>query len=693
MTRRTPLAAAIAAILLPAAATAQVDTSDWKCQYCPFPEGYRAEYEAGVTDVSDTDARYGNGTGYDDEGTYLDVGGEGSYAKDGTRVSWYAEDLGLDSRVVDISVARPGTFSVDLGYSELPYRLFGTTRTVYSRSGDAYSLPSGWVRAPVTSGMSGLRGALRPVQIGDDRSMLEFGASYLPTRDIDVYANYRRQERDGIRIMSGANFTQGAYIPRTIDDYTDEIDVGAKYSRDTFDVTLAYYASLYGNRINHLLWDNPFASFPGADTERTAVEPDNSFQQVSLSGTYRADAWDTIVAVSLATGRGEQDANLLPYTSNPNLASPLPRTSLDGKVDTSNYALTITASPFAKARVKLAYRYDDRNNKTPVSDWSRVITDSFVSGDTEENVPYSFQRSRLNLSGSYRLFDTVTLLAGYDRTALDRDYQEVASQTEDEGWGKLRWKPTPYLEASFRGGASKRDIGKYDTDVAMTLDQNPLMRKYNLAYRFREFGEVSLNASLPKYPLSVGMTWFKADDNYTHSELGMTESQEDRYSFDFSWAFNKKTSVYLSLGNETIDAEQVGSETFSGPMWTARHKDDFQHYGGGVTLTGIADKFDLTVDFGHGEGETRIRYTEMVVVPEQLPKLTSDIDTADVTATYHHSERLSFEFAARYENLDVHDWALDGVRPDTIPTVLTMGARAYDYNIWAFGISAHYRTQ
>jgi MtrB/PioB family decaheme-associated outer membrane protein len=441
------------------------------------------------------------------------------------------------------------------------------------------------------------------------------------------------------------------------------------------------------------LWDNPFASFPGADTERTAVEPDNSFQQVSLSGTYRADAWDTIVAVSLATGRGEQDANLLPYTSNPNLASPLPRTSLDGKVDTSNYALTITASPFAKARVKLAYRYDDRNNKTPVSDWSRVITDSFVSGDTEENVPYSFQRSRLNLSGSYRLFDTVTLLAGYDRTALDRDYQEVASQTEDEGWGKLRWKPTPYLEASFRGGASNRDIGKYDTDVAMTLDQNPLMRKYNLAYRFREFGEVSLNASLPKYPLSVGMTWFKADDNYTHSELGMTESQEDRYSFDFSWAFNKKTSVYLSLGNETIDAEQVGSETFSGPMWTARHKDDFQHYGGGVTLTGIADKFDLTVDFGHGEGETRIRYTEMVVVPEQLPKLTSDIDTADVTATYHHSERLSFEFAARYENLDVHDWALDGVRPDTIPTVLTMGARAYDYNIWAFGISAHYRTQ
>lgn len=693
MRRGTSIAAVAAILLTPAAAMAQVDTSGWKCQYCPFPEGYRAEYQAGATDVSDTAARYGNGTGYDEEGAYLDLGGDGSYAGDGTRFSWYAEDLGLDSRVVDLSFAHPGTYSIDLSYSELPYRLFDTTRTVYSRSGDAYGLPSGWVRAPLTSGMTGLGAALKPVDIGADRSVLEIGAAYLPTRDIDLYANYRRQERDGIRIMSGANFTQGAYVPRAIDDYTDEVDLGAKYSADAFDVSLAYYASLYGNRVNYLLWDNPFTSFAGADTERTAVEPDNSFQQVSLSGTYRANAWDTIVAVFVATGRGEQDANLLPYTSNPGLASPLPRTSLDGKVDTANYALTITASPLPKARVKLSYRYDDRDNQTPVSDWSRVITDSFVSGDSEENIPYSFQRSRLKLSASYRLIDTVTLLAGYDRTDLDRDYQEVASQTEDEGWGKLRWKPTPYLEASFRGGASKRDIDKYDTAVAMSLDQNPLMRKYNLAYRFREFGEVSLGASLPQYPVSVGMTWFTADDSYTQSQLGMTESQEDRYTVDFSWAVNQKTSVYLSTGNESIDAEQVGSETFAGPMWQARHRDDFRHYGGGFTLTGIADKFDLIVDFGHGEGETRILYTEMVVVPAQLPKLTSDVDTMDLTASYHHSERLSFEFAARYENLDVHDWALDGVRPATIPTVLTMGAQSFDYNIWAFGLSARYRTQ
>jgi len=35
------LATAIAAtLMIPAAAFAQVDTSEWKCEYCPFDDGY-----------------------------------------------------------------------------------------------------------------------------------------------------------------------------------------------------------------------------------------------------------------------------------------------------------------------------------------------------------------------------------------------------------------------------------------------------------------------------------------------------------------------------------------------------------------------------------------------------------------------------------------------------------------------------
>ena len=68
-----------------------------------------------------------------------------------------------------------------------------------------------------------------------------------------------------------------------------------------------------------------------------AQEPDNSYQQLSLSGAWHADFWNKVLAFSLAQGQGEQNDALLPYTSNPNIVTAaLPVNSLNGQVDTGN---------------------------------------------------------------------------------------------------------------------------------------------------------------------------------------------------------------------------------------------------------------------------------------------------------------------------------------------------------------------
>ena len=41
------------ALLAPAASWAQVDTSNWECEFCPFEDGYKAEVSVGATQVSD----------------------------------------------------------------------------------------------------------------------------------------------------------------------------------------------------------------------------------------------------------------------------------------------------------------------------------------------------------------------------------------------------------------------------------------------------------------------------------------------------------------------------------------------------------------------------------------------------------------------------------------------------------------
>jgi MtrB/PioB family decaheme-associated outer membrane protein len=685
------------ALVAQVAETAPPDTSNWKCNLCPFESGYEANVTAGGTYVSEDAAKFGDASGYDEKGGYVNVDGEGSYVKDGYRLSWYAEDLGLDSRVLEIDGGRQGSYGFHFGYRELPERVFDTTSNVFGLSGnDTLTLPGSWVPSPLTSGMPALSSSLSSQNIESDRQIIEFGANYLPTSRFSLFADFRQQQKDGVSIFGGSTFTQASLLPRSLDHETNEVDLGVRYATGRGHVTLAYYGSFFQNKVTGLVWDNPFSfdpavSLPGEDRGRHAQDPDNKFQQVTLSASYRANTLDTVIAFSAAIGRGEQDDFLFPYTINPNIsAAPLPQSTLDAEVDTTNLAFTLVSKPLSKARVKLSVRHHERDNKTSQSQWSRVITDTFPTIDNELNIPYSFERSRLNLSADYKLFDTVRVSAGYDRTELDRDFQEVAEQTEDAGWGQIRWRPKSYLEFTAKGGASERDVDRYDETVAASLGQNPLMRKYNLAYRYREFGELTFSTSHPAQPVSFTINALYANDEYTRSQLGLTESEELRFAADLSWSVSERASIYLTGGVEDIEGEQSGSELFSTPDWRANHADTFHNFGGGFRVDGIGDKADLQLDYTRADGNTEINVVSGAGGQSLFPDLESTLDSLRLKVSYRWSDKLETILQLRYESFSAEDWALEGVAPDTLPTILTMGAQPYDYEVWLVGIGFRY---
>ena len=687
------LATAAATLLAPGLSHAQVDTSEWVCEYCPFDSGYRADVEVGATYVSDDAARFGNGTGLDKKGGDADLNGTGHYANDGYRLDWQFTDLGLDSRAASLEAGRQGSYEFHVGYRELPYRRFDTTQTIFSGSStDTLSLPQGWIPASTTAAMTGLSSSLRMQDIGTDRQIMELGAGWTPSNSLSTFANFRHQKRDGIDITSGSTFTISSLLPRWIDFETDQIDIGMQYNSDRGSLKFAYYGSFFSNRSASLTWDTPFIPAPGAEQLRQAQEPDNDFQQLSLSGAWRAPTWNTVLAFSAAVGRGEQNETLLPYTINPNInAGALPVTSLNAEVDTGNYAFTATSRPSNRIRLKFAYTYDERENNTAQYDWERVITDLFSAGDVEQNIPYSFDRSRLKVSGELRVLSNIRLSAGYDRNELNRDYQEVAEQTEDTGWGQLRWQPTSWFDLRARGGASDRDIENYDETFAVSLGQNPLLRKYTLAYRYREFGELAATVSVPEKPFSIGFTAFVADDEYSKSKLGMTMSDEQRIAVDLNWAISENASTYLLLGQENIDADQLGSELSGVADWQAQHEDSFSHVGAGFLWRQADGKFDLKVDYTHGDGETDILVSSLSGGQSQLPDLTSTLESLRLEAKYRWSDRWETTVNLRYESFSADDWALQDVLPDTLPAVLSLGAEPYDYDVWAIGIGFRYR--
>lgn len=683
---------AVSAALLAAAGTASaqaqsVDTSEWVCEFCPFENGHRASYTVGASSVSDDSAYFGDAAGYGDDGAVMNLDGQGSYASDGHRLLWTAEDLGLESRFAELEGGRPGTFGYRVGYRETPRRQFITSDSVFAASaGNRLNLPSGWVNAGSTAGFTELAASLAGRDIESDRNIFDLGGHYRWSNGLSFSVDFLRQEQDGVDILGGSHFSTASLLPMPFDYSTDQVDVGLRYAAGQGFVALDWHLSDFDSDGEAFTWQSPFTTAPGAETSSLAQPPDNRFQQLTLSGGYRFAR--TSVSFSASSGQIEQDDTLLAYTTNPGLtAAALPVSGLNGEVDTRNVALSLSSRPFDKARFRLSYRYDERDNNTPRELWSRVITDTFVSNDVEANIPYSYERSALRARADYDLLDSVRVSAGYDRKDIDRDFQEVAEQTEDTGWGRLRWRPASLIDLSIKGGVAKRDIDRYNEALAVSFGQNPLLRKYNLAYRYREFAELQVTGSLPETPLSVTLSGRVSDDSYTESLLGLLSADETRFAVDLNWAFSDSASLYVNGGVEDIEAVQAGSESFAAADWQAVSEDSFVNYGFGLRLRRVTDRIGLQLDYNRSDGSSEIDVASAPGGQGRFPDIESTLDYLRVQLAYQRSERLQISASVRYQRIDSDDWALAGVGPATIPSVLTLGAEPYDEDVLIVGLS------
>jgi hypothetical protein len=100
---------------------------------------------------------------------------------------------------------------------------------------------------------------------------------------------------------------------------------------------------------------------------------------------------------------------------------------------------------------------------------------------------------------------------------------------------------------------------------------------------------------------------------------------------------------------------------------------------------------DLQLDYARAEGNTKIDVTSGAGGQSRFPDLESTLDSLRLKLLYRWSDKLDAVLRLRYESFSAEDWALQGVAPDTLPTILTLGAQPYDYEVWMFGIGVRYR--
>lgn len=668
------------------------DTSSWKCKYCEFEEGFDTRLEGGVGFVSKDSFKFGEYTGMHEKGAYLIGTATSRYRNPETASYWdiAVTDIGLESRSIALQGGTQGVYKAALFYDELPHFISDTASTPFIGSGhDRLTLPAGWVTAGTTAGMTALAGSLDQVDLETRRHRLGMAAMYIPVRNWETSINYRHETREGKRRIAGSFYLNSAELVQPVDYTTDLVDVAASYSGKSWQAKLAYHGSTFQNANDSLVWQNPYTPLvAGADQGELALAPDNQFHQVMASMAFRIGNHSQAMA-DIAVGRMTQDQDFVAATRNALLVvSPLPTTSLDGRVDTTNANVRWTSDFGDSFRLKADYQYRDRDNKTPRYSYDWVTTDSNVA-TARANLPYSYTSNTSRLGVEYRPATGMKTSAGYDYQQYERTYQSVEQSEEQTVWASLMARSFDSADVTFRLSHSARKKDGYEVVPELDNPENPLLRKYNMADRDRDQAGVRVDVAVTeRSTLGLGVEF--ADDDYPDSDLGLVSSRQSSIGVDFSTLLSKNLTFNLFVNNEMIRSTVAGSQLYSIPDWSGRMDDTFNTVGAGIKHALIENTLDVGANYVYTRSRGEISTVDGGVQSE-LPDIVTRLSSFKIYGNYHFSETLVLNGTFWHERYSSSDWALDGVAEDTVPNNLSLGQEAPSYDVNVFMLSMRYR--
>ena len=685
------LLAALGLLSVPATAMAAADTANWKCQACPYPKAITGTVEAGLGTVSEDSQKFGDYTGLQEKGAYLALGGSlrvrgaGGYYAD-----LEAANLGLDTRSLGINSGHEGLYSLHLGYAELPRHFADGAQTPYlGNGGSLLTLPAGYP-AETTAAMP-LASTLQPVSIGYKKKRIDVSAALLNSQNWTYRFSFTRDVRDGTRPMTAAFFSTAQQLVAPVDQTTDQFEVSAAYATRTLQATVAYQVSRFGNGPDSLTFENPFTPVRGASLGQLALAPDNQMHQLvataglQITPLVRASA-------DVAYGRLTQNAGYLPATLNATLASSvpaLPAGSLDGKVDTFNANVRLTAAPLADLRVNASYGHNARENKTATAAYPQVATDMFLGTETRSNVPFSFTQDRFKLGADYRGLEGIKLSAGGELDYRSRPYHEVVKTRETTVWGRAGMQAGEKLNLGFKLAKGVRTHSAYGVSTWFGAAENPLLRKYNLADRHRDTAGVRADFAATE-AVNLGLAVDYSNDGYTRSLVGLQNARSVNITADLSAALSEKTLLTFFAQSDRMRSRQAGSQTSLFPDWEAAGSDRFHALGMGVKHTLLADKLELGADLSFSRTKSDLRVDQGLDQPG-FPQANSSQDTLKLYARYKLADNLWLNGSFWHERYDSVDWRLDGVLPGTVQNLLSLGQQSPDYRVTVLNVSLRYQ--
>jgi MtrB/PioB family decaheme-associated outer membrane protein len=674
-------------------ALAQVDTAQWKCETCPFDKaGVSGVIGAGLTGVSDRSAKFSESNGYNRRGAQLAADADLRY---GDGEGLYGDLRADTSRgVLRAEIGQEGRYAAQLSYVTLPHRVSDSSLTPFLGSGSSVlTLPPGFA-ANSTAAMP-LASSLQSTELGSTRSRLQADIRFPTGPNWTHKVSVQHELREGTQPTTASFFASAAQMAAPVDQTTDQLEISTRYTQPGLHIGLAYQASLFRNAVGSLTWANPFnMGAPGTSRGQLALAPDNQLHQVSGSAGYEFNPW-LRASGDFAVGRLTQDASFLAPTLNGDLGLPdpavlnLPARSLNGRVDTFNGSVRLTASPSDRLRVNFSYARDRRDNRTASLAYPAVQADLFLGTKPRSNVPFDLTQDRYKLHADYRGPGTLKASAGIEQDDRQRNYQEVLTTSETTVWGRMGLNPRENLSTSLKLSHADRSISPYGRATWIDPRENPLLRKFNLAARTRDMISFRADLSLSD-KLSLGLNSEASRDAYSQSSLGLISGRAGSVGADLSWSLSTDTQVQVFAQADRLRGRQAGSQSYAVADWWGSTEDRSEVYGVGVKHNAMKGKLQLAANLNITRSHSDMAVDAVTVTPG-FPSNRTAMDSLKLQANYQLTNNWSVMGAFWHEHYESTDWRLAGVLPGTLGNLLTLGDQPPQYRVSLLQLMLRYK--
>ena len=508
--------------------------------------------EIGIGDVSDGSYKAGEYNGLEKKGG-LAVGNldfRDSAAYDGTNaLRWRVRgnDLGLGTRSFSAAVGQQGKFHASFNFDQLRRNRSDSYQTPYSGTGTAVlTLPNTW-QVPTVAGSSGansvinvlsarglipaigtapyidirttsttLGAVLTPtaaqaaqvsgaaaadlaafhnVNLFTKRTRYEAAFSYSFNDRWGFAANVRPEHKDGSKPMGTVSRNTGGdistIIPDQIDQNHNQIDTNLSFKGTRSFAQLGYYGSFFRNNVRSMSWQNwatgPSATGPGT-VNVIGSAPSNDFSQISGSAGFKFSAATRLVANGSYARNSQNDTFLTDETT-----PVVPVSALNGLVVSTLFNAKLTTRLAKKLSLAGSYKYNDRDNRTPVNIYqyadtgeAAVASANFAAGagnplgavlaqNANANRPYGTRLNQVNFDADYALGGGQWIKGGYDFQKIDRachgswiDCADVA--TTKENTLRADWRASVGGDFTARAGyAYSTRRGTYNENAFLAL--------------------------------------------------------------------------------------------------------------------------------------------------------------------------------------------------------------------------------